>query len=65
MILEAITVIGVPVTGWLITKQLDINAKVAEHETKLSSIEEDVAHTRNRVDALYDHLIAQGGPRKG
>lgn len=46
--------------GYLIKRQLDYNKQTVENAKDIASVKEDTAHTRTRVDALYDHLITNG-----
>lgn len=48
-----IALVAIPVSGW-----------AALQVIKIPALEEDVKYIKDRVDALYDHLIGDG-PEKG
>lgn len=64
MIEMALTAAGIAMlpVGYLIKRQLDYNKLTLENAHDIASIKDDTEHTRSRVDALYDHLIASERP---
>lgn len=63
--IEWASLVILPLAGWLANKQLDVNQQVAENTSAIKSLTDNSNHTRDRVDAIYDHLITQAGSRKG
>ena len=53
------SLVVIPAAGWLVKKQLEINEQVKASKAAIEDLTDDCSHTRNRVDAIYDHLISE------
>lgn len=56
---EFATVVILPIAGWLVKKQLDINNQVRDNTSQIGSQKDSIDHMRTRIDAIYDHLIGE------
>jgi hypothetical protein len=61
IVFGVVTIVILPTLGWLINKQLAINKQVDKNTSAIEVLESNFPYIRNRVDAIYDHLLSHAG----
>ena len=56
---EMAVLVLAPLAGWLANKQLEYNRETRDNGEAIKTMLKTLDYTRERVDAIYDHLIAR------